>query len=316
MTQANHPSSPPDAGRRWRTRGVPFVLGAVVVVAWLGSGFYTVGTNERGVVTRFGRVCSAIPTAPGLHYALPWPIDRVYTPQTTVVRWIEVGFTTLGQKSSERRRSDMLTGDENILKIMMVVQYKIRDSAAYLFASEDPHFLVERTVESAMNRLVAEREVDAVLTTAKDDIQVQAIKIAQELLNAYGAGIWLLGGNLQRDDPPVPVEEAFKDVTSAKKDRERTMDEAREYAGRMIPEAHGQAQQMISRAHGFYAERLNRAQGDASRFLSLLEEYRLAKEITRTRLYVDSMERVFSKMKVVVVNRAEGEGESRIHIVE
>ncbi|MCP4593311.1 MAG: FtsH protease activity modulator HflK [bacterium] len=296
-----------------------WLLAPLGLLVWAASGFYTVGTDEAGVVTRFGRVLPDR-VEPGLHYALPWPVDRVYTPRTTDVKNINVGFTTKGEKWAERRRSDMLTGDENILKIMMVVQYKIRDPEANLFGVEDPHWLVERTVESAVNRLVAEREVDAVLTTAKDEVQVEAIRIAQELLDAYGAGIWLLGGNLQVVDPPVPVMEAFKDVASAKKDKERLVDEAREYASRILPEARGRAQQVVSKAKGISADRLSRARGDTDRFLSLFEEYRHAKEITRRRLYVESMERVFSKMDVVVLDRPAGAeagaGASRITIVD
>ena len=315
MTNTDHPSSPASAARPRRRLGVVLLLAAAALV-WLLSGFYTVGTDELGVVTRFGRLYGERTKAPGLHYALPWPIDRVYTPRTTEVRLIEVGFTTLGKKSSERRRSDVLTGDENILKVMMVVQYKISDPVAYLFNAEDPHWLVERTVESVMARQVASLKVDDVLTTAKGAIQVEAIASAQDLLNAYGAGIVLLGGNLQVVDPPVPVMESFKEVASAKKDRDRLIDEAHEYCSRVLPEANGRAQQMISRAHGFYADRVDRARGDADRFLSLLAEYRQAKDITRTRLYIETMERVFSKMDVVILDRMEGEGASKITIVE
>ena len=239
MTNTGQPSSLPSAARPWRRLGVVLLLAAAALV-WLLSGFYTVGTDELGVVTRFGRLCGERTRAAGLHYTLPWPIDRVYTPRTTEVRLIEVGFTTLGQKSSERRRSDVLTGDENILKIMMVVQYKISDAVGYLFNAEDPHWLVERTVESVMNRQVASLKVDDVLTTAKGAIQVEAIASAQELLDAYGAGIVLLGGNLQAVDPPVPVMEAFKEVASAKKDRDRLIDEAHEYCSRVLPDRSGQ----------------------------------------------------------------------------
>ncbi len=314
MTTANSPDRHSPPGRLRRPRYIALLLVVAALLVWAGSGFYTVATDEQGVVTRFGRICRrGVP--PGLHYALPWLIDRAYTPRTSDVKQIEVGFTTRGEKSSERRRSDVLTGDENILKIMMVVQYKISDPVAHLFVAEDPHWLVERTVESAINRLVAALEVDNVLTTAKDEIQVRAIEIAQETLNAYQAGIALLDGNLQVVDPPVPVMEAFKEVASAKKDSERTIDEAREYAGRVIPEGRGAAQQRISQAQGSYADRVDRAKGDANRFLSLLVEYRQARQITRTRLYVETMERIFSKMNVVVLDRAEGEAATKVTIV-
>lgn len=315
MTIANQPNSPLAGKTWWRRRNVVLIATGLVVVAWLLSGFYTVATDEQGVVTRFGEICRR-GVKSGLHYALPWPIDRVYTPRTSEVRRIEVGFTTLGKKSPMNRRSDVLTGDENILKMMMVVQYKIRDPVAWLFKTDQPHWLVERAVESTMNGLVASCKVDDVLTTAKGAIQVESITIAQELLNSYDAGIVLLGGNLQVVDPPVPVMEAFKDVASAKKDSERKIDEAHEYAGRILPQARGTAQQFISQAQGNYADRTNQAKGNANRFLSLLAEYRQAMEVTRTRLYVESMERIFSKMNVVVLDHMDGENASKLTVVE
>lgn len=318
MSQAPDRSSPAigppspwrHVGRWW----VPAAAG-VLVLAWAGSGLYTVQPDEQGVVTRFGRL-HLRGVKPGLHYALPRPIDRVYTPRITEVKRVDVGFTTLGEKSAEHRRSDLLTGDTNILKMMMVVQYKIRDPAAYLFETEAPHWLVERTVESAMSRLVASHRVDDVLTTAKGTIEVEAVSVAQALLDAYGAGVVLLGGSLQVVDPPIPVMDAFTEVAGAKKDSERLIDEAREYESRILPAARGEAQRIISKAEGVYADRVNRASGEASRFRDVLAEYRLAKDITRTRLYVEAMERLFSKMNVVVLDRAGGEGRSNVTIVE
>ncbi|MFH0981025.1 MAG: FtsH protease activity modulator HflK [Planctomycetota bacterium] len=315
MISTGQSSNLPTGDRRRRLgRMLPALAGAVVLV-WLASGFYTVGTDERGVVLRFGRVHDK-GIESGLHYTWPRPIERAYTPRISDVKSLEVGFATLGQKSSEARRSDTLTGDENILKIMMVVQYQIRDPVAYLFRAEEPHWLVERTVESAMIRLVASLSVDDVLTTAKDEIQVKAIALAQGWLDAYQAGITLLGGNLQVVDPPVPVSPAFKEVASAKKDAERMLDEAREYEGRILPEARGQAQRLLSEAQARATERINRARGDTDWFLSLLAEYRQAKAVTRTRLYVETMERVLAKMKVVILDRREGPGASKITIVD
>ncbi|MCK4659864.1 MAG: FtsH protease activity modulator HflK [Phycisphaerae bacterium] len=302
--------------RRWWRLGyvVPLVVG-LVLIGWLVSSFYTVGTDELGVVTRFGHIHRR-GVEPGLHYALPWPIDRVYTPRATGVERIEVGFTIRGQKFFQRRQSDMLTGDENILKIMMVVQYKIRDPVAYLFNAEEPHWLVERAVESSIDRLVASLRVDDVLTSAKGEIQIKTVELAQELLDTYESGIVLWKGDLQVVDPPIPVMEAFKEVASAKKDSERKIDEAHEYQSRILPKARGEAQRLLSEAHAFHADRVSRAQGDADRFLSVLTEYRHAKGITRARLYVEFMERVFSKMHVVILDQADGESASRITIVD
>ena len=201
---------------------------------------------------------------------------------------------------------------------MMVVQYKIDilHVDRYLFGAEDPHWLVERAVESAINTRVASLPVDEVLTTAKDMIQQDAIRMAQAWLDAYGAGIDLQSGLLQTVSPPAPVLAAFTEVTDAKKDRDRIIDEAREYEGRILPEARAEADQRIQKAVGDYAKRVNLAQGEADRFLSVLAEYRQAKEVTRTRLYVEAMERILSSMKVVILDPQPGEAGSRITIVE
>jgi membrane protease subunit HflK len=315
MTGPSLRSSPPPAWHPLRRRLAVLAVFSAAVLLWLLSGFYTVSPDELGVVTRFGRLRDSR-IMPGLHYAWPRPIERVYTPRTTGVKQLQVGFTTLGLPSPERRSSDTLTGDENILKIMMVVQYKVLDPMAYLFKTEDAHGLVERAVQFAVSRQVAALPVDDVLTTAKDEIQVRAIALAQGLLDAYEAGIVLLGGSLQVVDPPVPVLAAFKEVASAKKDSERLLDEAREYESKVLPEARGQADRIISDARGFHADRVGRARGDAGRFLSILTEYRRARDVTRTRLYVETMERVFAKMNVIVLDRADGPGASKVTIVD
>ncbi|MFH1417212.1 MAG: FtsH protease activity modulator HflK, partial [Planctomycetota bacterium] len=250
-----------------------------------------------------------------IHYALPWPIDSVYTPDTKKARRIEVGFRHLGELFVEPRRSDVLTGDENILKIMMVVQYKIADPAKYLFGTDEPHWLVERSIESAMNQSIAGLPVDDVLTTAKNQIQIETIAMAQALLDAYDAGIILLGGTLQEVSPPVPVLAAFNDVASAKKDSERMGDEAREDKSKITLSADGQARQMISEAQAYYAERVAVAKGDADRFLKLFAEYCDAKEVTRTRLYVDAMERIFTNTKLIILDEAAA-SRSKITVVE
>ncbi len=304
----------PTAGPRWfRRRNVIATLLGLGAVLWMASGLFTVGTNEKGVVLRFGKVRRV--DNPGIHYALPWPIERAYTTRTTEVKRIEVGFKTLGELSSEARRSDTLTGDENILKVMMVVQYKIDAPVTYLFGADGPDWLVERAVESSVNRLIGSMGVDEVLTTAKARIQLEAVQQAQVWLNGYGAGINLLGGNLQQVVPPVPVNDAFKEVTDAKKDSERAKDEAREFANRIVPQARGEAQRIVSRAEGFYASRVNRAQGEASRFSSVLAAYRKAKDVTRTRLFVETMQEVFGQAKTIVLDADRDGGPRKITIV-
>lgn len=282
------------------------------VAVWLLAGFYTVGSDERGIVLRFGRVSAT--TGPGLHWTPPWPVDRVYHPRATAVQRIEVGFRFLGKlvvTEADARRSDMLTGDENILKLMMVVQYKLRDPGGYLFGAERPEFLIERAVEAAMSSAVSFRRVDDILTGSQSEIQVEAIEEAQRQLDLYGSGIVLLGGNLQVVSPPAPVIAAFNDVTAAKKDAEKQVEDARLYANQTVPGARGQAAEIVNGARGQADLRVNQARGEADRFLSMLTEYRRAPQLTRRRLYLETMERVLSRAEVMVVNDA-----SKVTILE
>ncbi len=281
----------------------------ILIALWLATGFYTVDSNQRGVVTRFGKLQAR--TSPGIHYTLPAPIDRVYTPATTEVQRIEVGFKSHGVLWSEKRRSDMITGDQNILKVMMVVQYKVREPGLYLFETEEPDWLVERAVEFAMSRFIARLPVDDVLTTAKAEIEIRAVERAQELLDEYGAGISLLTGNLQVVSPPVPVIEAFNDVARAKKDSERTVEHAHVYENQIVPQAEGEAQTVVNEAAGAYELRVKRAQGEAERFKAVLREYERDRELTRRRLYLEAMERVLAKTKVVIVDDS-----SKVTIIE
>ncbi len=274
-------------------------LALLLLIAWFSTGVYTVAPDELGLVRRFGRlVADRVPA--GMHFALPWPIDRVETPRVTDVKRIEVGWRSLGELSSEPRRSDMLTGDENILKVMMMVQYKVSDPAAFRFRTDAPHWLVERAVESALAAKLASMPVDDVLTAAKGEIHRDTLQAAQELLDAYDCGIRLLNADLQQVDPPFPVSDAFKDVASAGRDSQRAIDDAMGYESSVLNSARGEHQQILSRAQSSAKETVDRALGEASRFLALLKEYREAPDVTRARLYLDTMERTLAGMQIVI----------------
>ncbi len=210
----------------------------------------------------------------------------------------------------------MLTGDANILKIMMAVQYKIKDAETFLFGTDEPEWLIERVVESAMSQCIASKWVDDVLTIEKEDIQIKTIRLAQEMLDEYGAGIQLQSGNLQDVDPPVPVIDAFKEVASAKKDGERMDADAHAYEDRRLAQARGEATRRIKAAEAYYERRINEASGEASRFLSLMLEYQKSRNVTRARLYVDAMERILSSAKIVVLGEDGKGGGSKLTIVE
>ena len=271
----------------------------VLALAWIATGVFTVASNERAVVLAFGRVVDE--RGPGLGVAPPWPIGEVLRAPVTEVKRLEIGFRTRGELQTEARRSDMLTGDENILKVMMVVQYRVVDARAYLLRAHEPDWLVESTVEAALASIVAGMHVDDVLTTAKADVETRSIVRAQDDLNRYGVGIRLLGGNLQTVSPPVPVLEAFNDVTRAKKDNERLIENARSYANEVLPQARAEANEGVMQARSAADERVRRARGEAQRFESLRAEFERAPELTRRRLYLETLERVLDRADVVVI---------------
>ncbi|GMU38602.1 MAG: FtsH protease activity modulator HflK [Phycisphaerae bacterium] len=298
---------------RWgRWAFVALVLG---VIGWLGTGFYSVEPGQRGIVLRFGRVVQD-DVAPGLHYAFPPPIGEVHRPMTTEVRRVEVGYAMLGKLFSEARRSDMLTGDENILKIKMAVQYRVRDPSAYLFRAEAADFLVERAVDAALGALAASMPVDDILTTRKSEIQQRALSDGQALLDAYDAGLTLIDANLHEVNPPAPVIDAFTDVGSAQKDAEQRVEQARTWAARTVSTAQSEAARQIDDARGLASARISRAQGDADRFVRLLPEYHRSPELTRTRLLIETFERVMSRARVVILPPAGGDDPQRITIYE
>ncbi len=299
--------------RRWRAR---VLVGVSVACAagWLGSGYRTIAQNERGIVTRFGAIVGR--AAPGIHFLMPWPIDRLHLARAAEVKRIDVGFTQAGVKWTEPRRSDMVTGDQNILKVEMSVQYRVRDSQLdrHLFGTDAPHWLVERAVESALAGALARRGVDDVLSAAKHAVETETLEAAQAALDRYGAGVELLIGSLQTVSPPVPVLDAFTDVASANKDAERLLDEARAYESRVVSQARGQAQQRVSDGRATQVQRVRVAQGDAAGFRKLCVEYQANRQVTRTRLFLDTIEQVVAAARVVVADVHARDG--RVVVVE
>ncbi|MBF0622502.1 MAG: FtsH protease activity modulator HflK [Magnetococcales bacterium] len=288
----------------------PIVLG-VAFVLWMATGVYVVGPDEQGVVLRFGRYVET--TLPGPHFRLPFPIDTVYTPKVTQVQRIEVGYRTRGRSMVDvPAESLMLTGDENIIDIDLSVQYLIKDAANSLFnvrnPREDPHKVVRNAAESAIRRVVGRNSIDEALTTGKDGIQQDTKKTIQQILDRYKSGIHIVTVQLQQVAPPKEVVQAFKDVASAREDRERTINEAEGYANDILPKAKGDAARMIQEAEGYKASYVSRSKGDVARFLSLLEQYEKARDVTRKRLYLETMEDVLTGMDKVILGSQAGQG--------
>lgn len=281
----------------------------VLLLLWMGSGFYQVGAAEAGVVRRFGKVTEI--TGPGLHWRLPWPIERHDTPDVAVTRRVEVGFRTVrpapqAQYQSLPEEALMLTGDENIVHAEVAVQYQIRDPKKFLFRSRDPDVLVRAGLEAALRAVVGRRNIDDVLTTGKTEIQTEALALLQALLDRYDTGISAMVMQLQDVQPPSQASEAFKSVASAREEKQRLINESQAYQNDVIPKARGEVEKTLREAEAYKAEQEAQAKGEASRFSAMLRAYQEGKEINRTRLYLETMEQVLQGSEVYIVDQKSG----------
>ncbi|MGC8777243.1 MAG: FtsH protease activity modulator HflK [Candidatus Caldatribacteriaceae bacterium] len=277
-----------------------YYLFLIVLLIYLFSGIYTVGPDEVGVVKRLGSFVGSVP--PGVHYHLPYPFETVTKPKITEVRRVEVGFRTIypGPPARYELKPEeflMLTGDENIVSCQYIVQYRISDPYRYLFHIKNPEIAVKSAAEAAMREVVGKKTIDEVLTVGRAEIQAETMMLLQEILDRYDAGLRVIAVQLQDVQPPQEVMSAFKDVASAREDRARFINEAQAYQNQIIPQARGEAAQIIKEAEAFRETRIREAEGETERFLKLLAEYRLGKAITRERLSLEALQKVFSKTR-------------------
>jgi membrane protease subunit HflK len=274
---------------------------AAALALWLFTGVYMVGPDEVGVVRTFGEYTRVAQS--GLNYHFPYPIEQVNTPAVTEVKRIEIGFRTLrnGQYRTVEKESLMLTGDENIVDAEMIVQYKIKDPVAYLFKIVEPELTVREAAEASLRTVVGRNKIDETLTTGKFKIQEGTKIQLQLILDKYESGIHVVAVQLQDVSPPKEVIGAFKDVASAKEDKNRMVNQAEGYRNDIIPKARGEAEAMIRDAEGFRESRIKRSEGDAAKFTTILKEYRKAKSITQKRLYLETMERVLPDIEKIIV---------------
>jgi membrane protease subunit HflK len=274
---------------------------AAALALWLFTGVYMVGPDEVGVVRTFGEYTRVAQS--GLNYHFPYPIEQVNTPAVTEVKRIEIGFRTLrnGQYRTVEKESLMLTGDENIVDAEMIVQYKIKDPEAYLFKIVEPELTVREAAEASLRTVVGRNKIDETLTTGKFQIQEGTKTQLQSILDKYESGIHVVAVQLQDVSPPKEVIGAFKDVASAKEDKNRMVNQAEGYRNDIIPKARGEAEAMIRDAEGFRESRIKRSEGDAAKFTTILKEYRKAKSITQKRLYLETMERVLPDIEKIIV---------------
>lgn len=291
-------------------------LALLPIAVYVLSGVYVVNPGEAAVVRRFGAVVQRR-VAEGLHYRLPWPIDRVDIVNVAAVRRESVGVT---EPAGEDHIHDepmskfrALTGDTNIIDVEVIVQYQVRDPADFLFNVDlPPHRVIRDTVRGSVTNLIAGLPVDEILTTERQRLQDAIRADAQRRLDAYNSGLAIVSINLQKAYPPDEVADAFRDVASAGEDKAKAINEAEGHANSIVPQARGEAQQIFAEANAYASRAVNTAKGAAQAFESVLAEYRAnsriyGEQITLYRYYLETMERVLPRVRVYVVNNADGE---------
>jgi len=283
-------------------KGMLTGIAAVAILLWVMTGLYVVAADEEAVVLRFGQHTDT--KGPGLNWHFPYPIESVEKLPVTRVQRLAIGFRDFGEGRVRKvpQESLMLTRDENIVDISFIVQYKIKSVENYLFNIDSATKTVRDAAESAIREVIGRTMIDDVLTTKKAEVEVETQELIQSILDEYKAGISVTTVKLQDVQPPERVIKEFKDVASAREDKERAKNEAQAYANQIIPNARGEAKKMILDAEGYQREVVERATGEADRFGELLKAYRQAPEVTRKRLYIDTMQIVMSKVDKVIVN--------------
>ena len=273
---------------------------------------FKVSPDELGVVMRFGKPIRQEP--PGLHFRLPYPIEEVRLPKVTRQNIIEVGMRS-GVPSrgfagirDVPEESLMLTGDENIVDVDFVVFWRIRDAQAYLFNIQNPEVTVKEVAESAMREIVGQNNIQPILTEARQKTEQAVQKLMQEVLDYYKAGIRIDQVQLQKVDPPTQVIDAFRDVQAARADQEKLQNEAFSYANRVVPEARGEAERILQGARAYKEQTVAEATGQTARFLKVYDEYKKAPEVTRRRMYLETMERVLGGTDKIILDSRGGQG--------
>jgi membrane protease subunit HflK len=284
-----------------RSRAV-LILGVLAV--WLVfGGMYHVDPDELGVETRFGAFQRI--TEPGLNYHLPWPIEAVQKSKVTRVNSLEIGYRSNGsgaQNFPVPEESLMLTGDENIVNIQFEVQWKIRDIREYLFNVRDSEETVKIAAESAMREVIGKNPIARVLSDGRSNIEFNARNLLQDTLTAYKSGVEIVRLQMLPADPPEEVIEAFRDVQNARADKERLINEAQAYRNDVLPKARGHAERILQEAEGYQRQVVAQAEGEAARFTSVYNEYVMAKDVTRKRIYLETMESIFNGMPKMILS--------------
>jgi len=307
-------------GRKWLQRflengphgGSAFVAGFAAPVVWLLSGAFIVQPDEQGIVLRFGAFVRTAP--PGINYHLPWPVEYALTPSVTRENQINIGYrlATSGVSTSVPEESLSLTGDENIVDINFTIYWLIDDAPAFLFNVQNPALQPDATIkavaESAMREVVGKSQIEPILTANREGIQQDVRELMQTILASYGAGVTVTRVQMQKADPPAEVLNAYRDVQAARTDQDRMRNEALAYANKAVPEARGGAARIVQQAEGYKQQTIALSQGEAQRFISIYDQYKQAPEVTRRRIYIDTMQSIFAGVDKVIVDTNGGPG--------
>src|SRR6266540_1615407 len=286
-------------------KGLSLIVLAAIVI-WGLSGFFRVEPDELGVVLRFGKFVREV--QPGLNYHLPYPIESVLTPKALQIRKIDVGMRVvedLRRGSTIRdvpEESLMLTGDENIVDVDFSVLWRIKPNGVgeYLFNIQNPEGTVKAVAESAMREVIGRSDIQPILTGARQNIETAVQELMQKVLDDYGSGVQITQVQMQKVDPPAQVIDAFRDVQAAQADLQRLRNEAETYANRVVPDAKGRAAQILQVAEGYKQQAVAEAKGQSARFLKVYDEYKKAPDVTRQRIYLETMERILGSSEKLV----------------
>ncbi|WP_024520339.1 FtsH protease activity modulator HflK [Bradyrhizobium sp. Tv2a-2] len=288
--------------------GIGLIILGIVAV-WLLSGIFRVQSEELGIVLRFGKYVRD--AQPGLNYHLPYPIETVLLPKALRVNTTSIGMTLIEDPSRRGRairdvpeESLMLTGDENIVDVDFTVLWRIKPKGAadYLFNIQNSDGTVKAVAESAMREVIGRSNIQPILTGARNTIEQAVQQLMQRTLDSYGSGIQITQVQMQKVDPPAQVIDSFRDVQAARADLERLQNEAQTYANRVVPDARGSAAQITQAAEGDKQQAIAEAKGQSARFLKVYDEYVKAKEVTRERIYLETMERIFGNSEKFVLD--------------
>jgi membrane protease subunit HflK len=287
---------------------------ALAVIVW-NAFFFQVGTQEQGIVLRFGEYNRF--AGPGLHFRLPYPVEEVLKPKVEQANIVSIGVQTEANISMRtagsiprdaRDEGLMLTGDENMVDIGFVVIWKISDAEKYLFKIQNPDSTVKEVAESAMREVVGKSNIQPILTEARQKTEEAVRALMQQTLDKYEAGINVTQVQMQKVDPPAEVIDAFRDVQAARADKERLQNEAFAYANKVVPEARGEADRILQSAEGYKQQTVAEANGQTARFLKVFDEYKKAPDVTRRRMFLETMERVLGGTDKIILDSKAGSG--------